>query len=171
GDDFPRDQNPRFAIESPFYVAARGFSAESLVPRNQDVELAELTPTTAALKNPCAKIVYDEYNHERRMRCVSRTLSGLLSLVSALTWAAFPSPTLGTSVAGSAHVMAHTTTSQVESGRAQHHTTWRSRPTVSWKITKCLLAKSTGRKINPYGAVLPFCVGLTIRLLVARIVL
>uniref|UniRef100_M8BH08 Cytochrome b-c1 complex subunit Rieske, mitochondrial n=1 Tax=Aegilops tauschii TaxID=37682 RepID=M8BH08_AEGTA len=41
------------------------FSAESLVPRNQDVELAELTPTTAALKNPCAKIVYDEYNHER----------------------------------------------------------------------------------------------------------
>lgn len=65
GDDFPRDQNPRFAIESPFYLAARGFSAESLVPRNQDVGLAELPATSAALKNPCAKIIYDEYNHER----------------------------------------------------------------------------------------------------------
>ncbi|VAI57827.1 unnamed protein product [Triticum turgidum subsp. durum] len=32
GDDFPRDQNPRFAIESPFHVAARGALPAAPVP-------------------------------------------------------------------------------------------------------------------------------------------
>ena len=35
------------------------------MPRNQDVGSAELPATVAAVKNPSAKIVYDEYNHER----------------------------------------------------------------------------------------------------------
>ncbi|EEE57097.1 hypothetical protein OsJ_06940 [Oryza sativa Japonica Group] len=42
-----------------------GFSSETLVPRNQDVSLTELPATVSAVKNPSAKIVYDEYNHER----------------------------------------------------------------------------------------------------------
>jgi len=65
GDDSFRDQKPCFAIKTPFYAAARGFSAETLVPRNEDVGLAELPATMAALKNPSAKIVYDEHNHQR----------------------------------------------------------------------------------------------------------
>ncbi|VAI86330.1 unnamed protein product [Triticum turgidum subsp. durum] len=56
----------RFAIESPFFTAARGFySAETLFPRNQDARLVELPATVAALKNPNSKILYDRYNHER----------------------------------------------------------------------------------------------------------
>ncbi|CAD6263909.1 unnamed protein product [Miscanthus lutarioriparius] len=54
---------PRFSIDSPFFVAARGFSStETLVPRNQD---AGFPATVAAVKNPNPKVVYDEYNHER----------------------------------------------------------------------------------------------------------
>ncbi|KAK3154208.1 hypothetical protein QOZ80_2BG0187680 [Eleusine coracana subsp. coracana] len=64
-DDDEDKRRPRFAINSPFFSAARGFSTETLVPRNQDAGLAELPATVAALKNPSAKIVYDEYNHER----------------------------------------------------------------------------------------------------------
>ncbi|AQK71309.1 Cytochrome b-c1 complex subunit Rieske, mitochondrial-like [Zea mays] len=64
-DDDTRDCRARFAIESPFFAAARGFSAETLAPRNQDVGLSELPATVAAVKNPSGKIVYDEYNHER----------------------------------------------------------------------------------------------------------
>ncbi|KAL6652808.1 hypothetical protein ACP70R_011733 [Stipagrostis hirtigluma subsp. patula] len=57
---------PRFAIESPFFAAARGFSSsETLVPRNQDAGLADLPATVAAVKNPNPKVIYDEYNHER----------------------------------------------------------------------------------------------------------
>uniref|UniRef100_A0ACD5ZK80 Uncharacterized protein n=1 Tax=Avena sativa TaxID=4498 RepID=A0ACD5ZK80_AVESA len=51
GDDSSRVQKPCFAIETPFYAAARG--------------LAEVPATTAALKNPSVKIVYDEHNHQR----------------------------------------------------------------------------------------------------------
>ncbi|CAM0945783.1 unnamed protein product [Alopecurus aequalis] len=65
GDKSSRDQKPCFPIESPLYGAVRGFSAETVVPRNQDVGLAELPATTASLKNPSSKIVYDEYNHQR----------------------------------------------------------------------------------------------------------
>jgi len=65
GDDSSRVQKPCFAIETPFYAAARGFSSETLVPRKHDVGLAEVPATTAALKNPSVKIVYDEHNHQR----------------------------------------------------------------------------------------------------------
>uniref|UniRef100_A0A453BW63 Cytochrome b-c1 complex subunit Rieske, mitochondrial n=1 Tax=Aegilops tauschii subsp. strangulata TaxID=200361 RepID=A0A453BW63_AEGTS len=65
-DDDGSAYQRRFAIESPFFTAARGFSsAETLVPRNQDAGLAELPATVAALKNPNSKILYDQYNHER----------------------------------------------------------------------------------------------------------
>ncbi|TVU14733.1 hypothetical protein EJB05_38223 [Eragrostis curvula] len=66
-DDSARARSqPRFAIESPFFAAARGFaSTETLVPRNQDAGLADLPATVAAVKNPTPKVVYDEYNHER----------------------------------------------------------------------------------------------------------
>lgn len=64
-DEDIRDGKARFAVHPLFFTAARGFSAETLVPRNQDVGLAELPATVAAVKNPSAKIVYDEYNHER----------------------------------------------------------------------------------------------------------
>uniref|UniRef100_A0A0E0K0E9 Cytochrome b-c1 complex subunit Rieske, mitochondrial n=1 Tax=Oryza punctata TaxID=4537 RepID=A0A0E0K0E9_ORYPU len=65
-DDFScKHQRPRFAVDSPFLAASRGFSSETLVPRNQDVSLTELPATVSAVKNPSAKIVYDEYNHER----------------------------------------------------------------------------------------------------------
>lgn len=65
-DDDGSAYQRRFAIESPFFTAARGFSsAETLVPRNQDAGLVELPATVAALKNPNSKILYDQYNHER----------------------------------------------------------------------------------------------------------
>ncbi|KAL5214027.1 hypothetical protein ABZP36_003179 [Zizania latifolia] len=64
-DGCRRHVQPRFSIESPFFVAVRGFSTEILIPRNQDTGLAELPATIAALKNPNSKVVYDEYNHER----------------------------------------------------------------------------------------------------------
>lgn len=65
-DDDNSARQPRFAIESPFFTAARGFSStETLVPRNQDAGLAELPSTVAALKNPNSKVLYDQYNHER----------------------------------------------------------------------------------------------------------
>ncbi|KAG8058875.1 hypothetical protein GUJ93_ZPchr0002g23052 [Zizania palustris] len=63
GDDSSRDhRRPPFAMDSPFFSASRGFSYEALVPTNQDVDLPA---TVSAVKNPSAKIVYDESNHER----------------------------------------------------------------------------------------------------------
>lgn len=53
------------AFGGGFVGAYRGFSTESLVPQHQDVGLADLPPTVAALKNPSSKIYYDEHNHER----------------------------------------------------------------------------------------------------------
>ncbi|AQK43456.1 cytochrome b-c1 complex subunit Rieske, mitochondrial [Zea mays] len=66
-DDSARGRShPRFSIDSPFFVASRGFSStETVVPRNQDAGLADLPATVAAVKNPNPKVVYDEYNHER----------------------------------------------------------------------------------------------------------
>ncbi|MQM18913.1 hypothetical protein Taro_051915 [Colocasia esculenta] len=41
------------------------FASETLAPKYDDVGLPDLPATTAALKNPTSKIVYDEHNHER----------------------------------------------------------------------------------------------------------
>lgn len=43
----------------------RGFSSESLTPRNEESLVPGVPATVAAVKNPTSKIVYDEYNHER----------------------------------------------------------------------------------------------------------
>nr|CAD1820441.1 unnamed protein product [Ananas comosus var. bracteatus] len=56
---------PRFAFESILLGSSRGFATESLVPRNQDLDLSDLPATISATKNPTSKIVYDEHNHER----------------------------------------------------------------------------------------------------------
>ncbi|KAG6512286.1 hypothetical protein ZIOFF_030383 [Zingiber officinale] len=42
-----------------------GYASETLVPRHQDLGLADLPATVAAVKNPTSKITYDEHNHER----------------------------------------------------------------------------------------------------------
>ncbi|WOL03760.1 hypothetical protein Cni_G12480 [Canna indica] len=55
----------RFASQSPTLGAVRGYASETVVPRNQDLGLADLPATVAAVKNPSSKIVYDEHNHER----------------------------------------------------------------------------------------------------------
>ncbi|KAJ6800941.1 cytochrome b-c1 complex subunit Rieske-4, mitochondrial-like [Iris pallida] len=56
----------RMAIESGLLGSSRGFASETLVPRQQqELELAGLPATAAAIKNPTSKIVYDEHNHER----------------------------------------------------------------------------------------------------------
>jgi ubiquinol-cytochrome c reductase iron-sulfur subunit len=47
-------------------ILLTGFSAESVIPRNQaEVTLSDIPATVAAVKNPSNQIVYDEYNHER----------------------------------------------------------------------------------------------------------
>ncbi|KAM0947135.1 putative quinol--cytochrome-c reductase [Dioscorea sansibarensis] len=56
---------PGFIRELGFLGAIRGYASESLAPRHQDLGLADLPATVAAVKNPSSKIVYDEYNHER----------------------------------------------------------------------------------------------------------
>ncbi|XP_010929694.1 cytochrome b-c1 complex subunit Rieske-4, mitochondrial [Elaeis guineensis] len=61
----PAASPARIAFESGLLGATRGFSTESLIPRHQDVGLADLPATVAAVKNPTSKIVYDEHNHER----------------------------------------------------------------------------------------------------------
>ncbi|KAJ4729560.1 Cytochrome b-c1 complex subunit Rieske, mitochondrial [Melia azedarach] len=48
-----------------FHFSSRGFSSESLTPRNDDSVVPGIPATVAAVKNPTSKIVYDEYNHER----------------------------------------------------------------------------------------------------------
>ncbi|ONK72110.1 uncharacterized protein A4U43_C04F15810 [Asparagus officinalis] len=56
----------RIAVEAGLFRSMRGFSSETLIPRQpQDLGLADLPATVAAVKNPTSKIVYDEYNHER----------------------------------------------------------------------------------------------------------
>ncbi|KAJ6837172.1 cytochrome b-c1 complex subunit Rieske-4, mitochondrial-like [Iris pallida] len=56
----------RMAIESGLLGSARGFASETLVTRQQqELELAGIPATAAAIKNPTSKIVYDEHNHER----------------------------------------------------------------------------------------------------------
>ncbi|XP_008797144.2 cytochrome b-c1 complex subunit Rieske-4, mitochondrial-like [Phoenix dactylifera] len=65
-DSRPLAASPaRVAFESGLLGATRGFSTESLIPRHQDVGLADLPATVAAVKNPTSKIVYDEHNHQR----------------------------------------------------------------------------------------------------------
>lgn len=54
--------NP-FTLSSFFLDQVRGFSSDSLAPAH-DLGFSE-TATVAAIKNPTAKIVYDEHNHER----------------------------------------------------------------------------------------------------------
>ncbi|PIN18570.1 Ubiquinol cytochrome c reductase, subunit RIP1 [Handroanthus impetiginosus] len=54
-----------FSLINSFADQMRGFSSETLSPR-QDVGLIPDVPATvAAIKNPSSKIVYDEHNHER----------------------------------------------------------------------------------------------------------
>ncbi|KAK3183907.1 hypothetical protein Dsin_031193 [Dipteronia sinensis] len=48
-----------------FHLPSRGFSADSLTPRNENNMVPDVPATVAAVKNPSSKIVYDEYNHER----------------------------------------------------------------------------------------------------------
>ncbi|GMH23886.1 hypothetical protein Nepgr_025729 [Nepenthes gracilis] len=43
----------------------RGFSSESLVPKDEHILISDIPATVAAVKNPSSKIIYDEYNHER----------------------------------------------------------------------------------------------------------
>ncbi|KAG8656043.1 cytochrome b-c1 complex subunit Rieske-4, mitochondrial [Manihot esculenta] len=57
--------NDYFAFRSHFHLLHKGFSSESLTPRNEDGISLDVPATEAAVKNPTSKIVYDEYNHER----------------------------------------------------------------------------------------------------------
>ncbi|KAG6515572.1 cytochrome b-c1 complex subunit Rieske-4, mitochondrial-like [Zingiber officinale] len=59
------DSVSRFTFQSPLVGAVRGYASETLVPRHQDLGLADLPATVAAVKNPTSKITYDEHNHER----------------------------------------------------------------------------------------------------------
>ncbi|KAJ9189781.1 hypothetical protein P3X46_001035 [Hevea brasiliensis] len=54
-----------FAFRPYFHLPHKGFSSESLTPRNEDSIFSDVPATVAAVKNPTSKIVYDEYNHER----------------------------------------------------------------------------------------------------------
>ncbi|KAM0950306.1 putative quinol--cytochrome-c reductase [Dioscorea sansibarensis] len=56
---------PRFSMASSLLGSIRGFVSESLAPRHRELGLADLPATVAAMRNPSANIVYDEYNHER----------------------------------------------------------------------------------------------------------
>ncbi|KAJ6811645.1 cytochrome b-c1 complex subunit Rieske-4, mitochondrial-like [Iris pallida] len=65
-DSKPIPRSPyRMALESGLLGSTRGFASETLVPRQQELEISDLPATAAAIKNPSSKIVYDEYNHER----------------------------------------------------------------------------------------------------------
>ncbi|KAH9613872.1 hypothetical protein KSS87_017252 [Heliosperma pusillum] len=58
-----RDDEPRF---TPFYyLSHRGFATEHLIPKDENSWTSDVPATIAAIKNPSAKITYDEYNHER----------------------------------------------------------------------------------------------------------
>ncbi|EEF49331.1 cytochrome b-c1 complex subunit Rieske-4, mitochondrial [Ricinus communis] len=57
--------NDYFAFRPQFHIPHRGFSSDSLMPKNEDGIVSEVPATVAAIKNPTPKIVYDEYNHER----------------------------------------------------------------------------------------------------------
>ncbi|XP_052180228.1 cytochrome b-c1 complex subunit Rieske-4, mitochondrial-like [Diospyros lotus] len=49
---------------SQFHLLCRGFASKPLALKENSV-IPDVPPTVAAVKNPTAKIVYDEYNHER----------------------------------------------------------------------------------------------------------
>ncbi|KAH7653708.1 Quinol--cytochrome-c reductase protein [Dioscorea alata] len=63
--DDSRSITPRFSMASGLLGSIRGFASESLAPGHQELGLADLSATVAAMKNPSTNIVYDEYNHER----------------------------------------------------------------------------------------------------------
>ncbi|KAL3511507.1 hypothetical protein ACH5RR_030908 [Cinchona calisaya] len=54
-----------FNTYSAFLHQIRGLSSDSLAPAHDIGLVQDLPATVAAIKNPSAKIVYDEYNHER----------------------------------------------------------------------------------------------------------
>ncbi|XP_074309207.1 cytochrome b-c1 complex subunit Rieske-4, mitochondrial-like [Silene latifolia] len=56
------DDEPKF---TPFYLSRRGFATEHLIPKDEHGWTSDVPATIAAIKNPSAKITYDEYNHER----------------------------------------------------------------------------------------------------------
>ncbi|CAL9753422.1 unnamed protein product [Musa acuminata subsp. burmannicoides] len=59
------DRPSRSVFQSPLLGAVRGYVSEIIVPRHQDLGLADLPATVAAVKNPSSRITYDEHNHER----------------------------------------------------------------------------------------------------------
>ncbi|WCJ40241.1 Cytochrome b-c1 complex subunit Rieske mitochondrial [Euphorbia peplus] len=54
-----------YTFAPQFYLPQRGFSSDSLTPRNEGGIVSDIPATVAAVKNPTSKIVYDSYNHER----------------------------------------------------------------------------------------------------------
>ncbi|XP_065865790.1 cytochrome b-c1 complex subunit Rieske-4, mitochondrial-like [Euphorbia lathyris] len=54
-----------YTFGSQFHLPHRGFSSDSLTPRNEGGIVSDVPATVTAVKNPTSKIVYDEYNHER----------------------------------------------------------------------------------------------------------
>ncbi|KAJ8753091.1 hypothetical protein K2173_013308 [Erythroxylum novogranatense] len=57
--------NISLAFWPQFHLPHRGFSSESLTPRNEDIIVSDVLATEVAVKNPSNKITYDECNHER----------------------------------------------------------------------------------------------------------
>ncbi|KAL3500948.1 hypothetical protein ACH5RR_035397 [Cinchona calisaya] len=54
-----------FSLSSAFLHQIRGLSSDSLASAHEMGLVQDLPATVAAIKNPSAKIMYDEYNHER----------------------------------------------------------------------------------------------------------
>ncbi|XP_027100195.1 cytochrome b-c1 complex subunit Rieske-4, mitochondrial-like [Coffea eugenioides] len=54
-----------FSLTPAFFHQIRGLSSDSLASAHDIGLVQDLPATVAAIKNPSAKIVYDEYNHER----------------------------------------------------------------------------------------------------------
>ncbi|OMO85555.1 hypothetical protein CCACVL1_10104 [Corchorus capsularis] len=57
--------NSSFSFASHFLLPTRGFGSQPLAPKSDNSGIPDVPATTAAIKNPSSKIVYDEYNHER----------------------------------------------------------------------------------------------------------
>lgn len=56
-----------FCLTPAFFHQIRGLSSDSLASAHDIGLVQDLPATVAAIKNPSAKIVYDEYNHERNL--------------------------------------------------------------------------------------------------------
>lgn len=52
-----------FSFTSSYFH--RGFASDSITPKKENNTVPDVPATEAAIKNPTAKIVYDEHNHER----------------------------------------------------------------------------------------------------------